>query len=122
MTGIEIAFLITISILVLTSLAVVLIRNPVRATFMLILSFFPTTVVYFFLHASFVGVLQILVYAGAILVHVTHSTLHIGSGCRDRRFEQLCAVHKVPVRAHNHGVVGSNPTVAGSASGRGNVH
>jgi len=71
MTGTEIAFLVTVSLVVLSSLAVVLIRNPVRATFMLILSFFPTTVVYFFLHAPFVGVLQILVYAGAILVLFT---------------------------------------------------
>lgn len=71
MTGTEIAFLVTISLLVISSLFVVLIRNPVRATFMLILSFFPTAVVYFFLHASFVGVLQILVYAGAILVLFT---------------------------------------------------
>lgn len=71
MQGTDIAFLITISLLVITSLLVVVIKNPVRATFMLILSFFPTTVVYFFLHASFVGVLQILVYAGAILVLFT---------------------------------------------------
>jgi len=67
----EIIFLGNAVILVLASIGVVLIKNPVRATFLLILSFLPTTVIYFFLHAAFVGVLQILVYAGAILVLFT---------------------------------------------------
>lgn len=67
----EIIFLINAAFLVLFSLAVVVIKNPVRATFMLILSFLPTTAIYFFLHAPFVGILQILVYAGAILVLFT---------------------------------------------------
>ena len=53
------------------SLAVVLIKNPVRATLMLIASFLPTSLVYILLQASFVGILQILVYAGAIMMLFT---------------------------------------------------
>ncbi len=55
----------------LSSLAVVLVRNPVRATLLLILSFLPTSFVYILLQASFVGILQILVYAGAIMMLFT---------------------------------------------------
>ncbi len=57
--------------ILVASIAVVTLRNPVRATLMLILSFLPTSLVYVLLHASFVGVLQILVYAGAIMMLFT---------------------------------------------------
>ncbi len=67
----EIIFLVNAGALVLLSLAVVVVKNPVRATFLLIMSFLPTTAIYFFLQAPFVGILQILVYAGAILVLFT---------------------------------------------------
>lgn len=53
------------------SVAVVTLRNPVRATLMLILSFLPTSMVYLQMRASFVGILQILVYAGAIMMLFT---------------------------------------------------
>jgi NADH-quinone oxidoreductase subunit J len=59
-----------VSILI-ASVAVVTLRNPVRATLLLILSFLPTSLVYVLMHASFVGVLQILVYAGAIMMLFT---------------------------------------------------
>jgi NADH-quinone oxidoreductase subunit J len=52
-------------------LAVVLARNPVRATLLLILSFLPTALLYVLLQATFVGILQILVYAGAIMMLFT---------------------------------------------------
>jgi NADH-quinone oxidoreductase subunit J len=57
--------------MVAASVAVVTLRNPVRATLLLILSFLPTSLVYLQLRASFVGVLQILVYAGAIMMLFT---------------------------------------------------
>ena len=49
----------------------VLVKNPVRATLLLILSFLPTSLVYILMHAAFVGILQILVYAGAIMMLFT---------------------------------------------------
>ncbi len=68
---VEIVFALSAVIILLSSLAVVLVRNPVRATLLLILSFLPTSLVYILLQASFVGVLQILVYAGAIMMLFT---------------------------------------------------
>jgi NADH-quinone oxidoreductase subunit J len=50
------------------SLAVVLARNPVRSTLLLILSFAPISLIYVLMRAPFVGILQILVYAGAIMM------------------------------------------------------
>ncbi|MCE9600391.1 MAG: NADH-quinone oxidoreductase subunit J [Spirochaetia bacterium] len=88
-SGTDIAFLITAGLLVFSSAAVVILKNPVRATFLLILSFLPTTAIYFFLHAPFVGILQILVYAGAILILFTFVVMMVnpspGDGDTDGR-------------------------------------
>lgn len=48
-----------------------MVKNPVRATLLLILSFLPTSIIYILLQAGFVGILQILVYAGAIMMLFT---------------------------------------------------
>ena len=53
------------------SLAVVLARNPVRSTLLLILSFLPASLLYLLLQAPFVAILQILVYGGAIMMLFT---------------------------------------------------
>lgn len=68
---VEITFALSASFILISSLAVVLIKNPVRATLLLIISFLPTSLVYILLQASFVGILQILVYAGAIMMLFT---------------------------------------------------
>lgn len=68
---VEITFALSAAFILISSLAVVLIRNPVRATLLLIVSFLPTSLVYILLQASFVGILQILVYAGAIMMLFT---------------------------------------------------
>ena len=68
---VEITFALSAAFILISSLAVVLIKNPVRATLLLILSFLPTSLVYILLQASFVGILQILVYAGAIMMLFT---------------------------------------------------
>ncbi len=59
-----------IGVLVL-SLAVVLVKNPVRATLLLIASFLPVALLYIMMQAPFVGILQILVYGGAIMMLFT---------------------------------------------------
>lgn len=64
-------------IILASSAAVVLARNPVRATFFLIVSFIPTAGVYILLHAPLVGILQVLVYTGAILVLFTFVVMMI---------------------------------------------
>lgn len=68
---VEIAFVLSAVVILLSSLAVVTVRNPVRATLLLIASFLPTSLIYILLQATFVGILQILVYAGAIMMLFT---------------------------------------------------
>ena len=70
-------FVILSGTLIFLSMSVVLMRNPVRATFLLIFSFVPTTGLYILMHAPFVGVLQVLVYSGAILVLFTFVVMMI---------------------------------------------
>jgi len=64
----DILFAIAAFSILALSLCVVLMRNPVRAVLFLILSFLPTSLIYILLQAPFVGILQILVYGGAIMM------------------------------------------------------
>jgi len=80
---VEITFALSAAVILLSSLAVVFFPNPVRATLMLILSFLPTSLVYILLQASFVGILQILVYAGAIMMLFTFVIMMINPSPKD---------------------------------------
>ncbi|HKP98001.1 MAG TPA: NADH-quinone oxidoreductase subunit J [Fibrobacteria bacterium] len=80
---VEITFALSAVVILLSSLAVVLVKNPVRATLLLILSFLPTSLVYILLQAAFVGILQILVYAGAIMMLFTFVIMMINPSPKD---------------------------------------
>jgi NADH-quinone oxidoreductase subunit J len=67
----DILFALSAIAVVCLSLAVVLARNPVRSTLLLILSFLPVSLVYILMQASFAGILQVMVYAGAIMMLFT---------------------------------------------------
>ena len=56
------------TLLIGSSLFVVLNRNPIYSVVMLVFAFANLAALYFLLEAYFIGVLQILVYAGAIMV------------------------------------------------------
>lgn len=56
------------SLLIGSSLFVVLNRNPIYSVVMLVFAFANLAALYFLLEAYFIGILQILVYAGAIMV------------------------------------------------------
>lgn len=56
------------SILVLSSLGVILLKKPVHACLSFLLTLLTLAVIYLQLSAEFISVMQILVYAGAILV------------------------------------------------------
>jgi NADH-quinone oxidoreductase subunit J len=71
MTVPDILFVISAAAVVLLSLCVVLARNPVRSTLLLILSFLPISLIYVLMQASFVAILQVMVYAGAIMMLFT---------------------------------------------------
>ena len=55
-------------IIVLTSILVVALKNPVYSALSLLIMFFHVAGLYVTLHAEFVAAVQIIVYAGAILV------------------------------------------------------
>ncbi len=55
-------------ILLVSSLGVVLLRKPVHACLSFLLTLLTLSLYYLQLHAEFIAVMQILVYAGAILV------------------------------------------------------
>jgi NADH-quinone oxidoreductase subunit J len=66
--GLEIAFWIIAVLAIGAALAVVLMRNVFRAALALVLCFLAVAGVYITLSADFLGVVQILVYVGAISV------------------------------------------------------
>jgi len=55
-------------LLLVASLGVILQRNPVRSAFSLVVALFLLAVFYVFLEAHLVAALQVIVYAGAIMV------------------------------------------------------
>ncbi len=68
MTFDTIVFLIAAAAAVISALMMITRRNPIKAVLFLIVNFFCLSVLYLFLMAQFIAVIQILVYAGAIMV------------------------------------------------------
>ncbi len=68
MTGTEVVFWLAAVTAVLSALATITRRNPVVAAVCLVASFFAVAVVYVLLSATFLAAIQVLVYAGAIMV------------------------------------------------------
>jgi NADH-quinone oxidoreductase subunit J len=68
MSGSEIIFFIIAGLLIVSSVLVVFQRNVVHSAVALVAALFLIAVLFLTLHAPMVGVLQILVYAGAIMV------------------------------------------------------
>ena len=68
MSAPEIIFFIVAGLLIVSSILVVFQRNVVHSPIALVAALFLIAVLFLSLHAPMVGVLQILVYAGAIMV------------------------------------------------------
>src|ERR671910_2409559 len=68
MNGSQVIFFIVAGLLIVSSLLVVFQRNVVHSAVALVAALFLIAVLFLSLHAPMVGVLQILVYAGAIMV------------------------------------------------------
>ena len=68
MTASLILFYVLASLLVIASLMVVFQRNVVHSALALVAALFLIAIFFLMLHAPMVGVLQVLVYAGAIMV------------------------------------------------------
>jgi NADH-quinone oxidoreductase subunit J len=62
------AFWFFATLMLLFGLSVVLLRNPVSCAMSLVMSFICLAALYVTLDATFIGVIQVLVYAGAVMV------------------------------------------------------
>ena len=76
-------------IIVLTSFLVVALRNPVYSALSLLIMFFHVAGLYVTLHAEFVAAVQIIVYAGAILVLYLFVVMLLNVKREDRYHVQL---------------------------------
>jgi NADH-quinone oxidoreductase subunit J len=65
---ITVLFVACAAILVVSSLLVILHRNPVTSALFLVLAFCSLAGIYLLLGAEFIGMVQVIVYAGAIMV------------------------------------------------------
>ena len=68
MSVLELGFLLTAIVAVAATLGVITGKNPVRSLLCLIVSLLSVAMIFFMLGAPFAGMLEIIVYAGAIMV------------------------------------------------------
>ena len=67
-------------LLVLSSLLVILHRNPVTSAMFLVLAFCSLAGIYILLRAEFIGMVQVIVYAGAIMVLFLFVIMYLNLG------------------------------------------
>jgi NADH-quinone oxidoreductase subunit J len=67
-TVIQLVFFILSALVLVSGLMVVVVKNIVHATLWLIASFAGVAALYFLMEAPFIGVVQVLVYAGAVAI------------------------------------------------------
>jgi NADH-quinone oxidoreductase subunit J len=65
---VEILFWVFASILTVSALAMITVRNPVHAALLLVLCFFTSAAIWLLIEAEFLAVVLILVYVGAVMV------------------------------------------------------
>jgi NADH-quinone oxidoreductase subunit J len=82
---------------VISALFVVLNRNPVYSAVMLVFWFFSLAVLYVLLEAYFVAVLEIMVYAGAIMVLFLFVIMLINVGNEMKRSKHLQKTTTIPL-------------------------
>ena len=68
MSLVQVLFIVFGALLAVSSLMVILHRNPVTSALFLVLGFVSLGAIYLTLQAEFLGMVQIIVYAGAIMV------------------------------------------------------
>src|SRR4051795_3559796 len=65
---VQVLFWIFASILAISALAMITVRNPVHSALLLVLCFFTSAAIWLLLEAEFLAVVLILVYVGAVMV------------------------------------------------------
>ena len=68
------------AVLVVSSLLVILHRNPVTSALFLVLAFCSLAGIYLLLRAEFIGMVQVIVYAGAIMVLFLFVIMYLNLG------------------------------------------
>lgn len=68
------------AVLVVSGLLVILHRNPVASALFLVLAFCSLAAIYLLLHAEFIGLVQVVVYAGAIMVLFLFVIMYLNLG------------------------------------------
>ncbi len=75
----DLVFIATAGITILASLGVVTSKNIVHSALLLVLSFLGVAAIYFQLNAAFLGLVQIMIYAGAISVLIIFAIMLVMS-------------------------------------------
>ena len=90
----EIIFYIFSSILVLTSLGVILFKNPVYSAFSLISSFLTSAFLWLLLQAEFLAIVLVLVYVGAVMVLFLFviMMLNIGHEVKTSKYNRIAPI------------------------------
>jgi NADH-quinone oxidoreductase subunit J len=70
------------------ALSVVLMRNPIAAAFSLVVTMLSLAAIFFMLQAQFIGAIQILVYAGAVMVLFLFVIMLLNLGHADDQFRR----------------------------------
>ena len=65
---VEVLFWVFASVLAISALAMITVRNPVHAALLLVLCFFTSAAIWLLMEAEFLAVVLILVYVGAVMV------------------------------------------------------
>jgi NADH-quinone oxidoreductase subunit J len=101
---------------ILSALLVVTRRNPIVSAIWLIVNFFCLAGIYLTLHAQFIAVIQILVYAGAIMVLFVFVIMLLNLG-DERRLRDGFSRRKVLIGALGVGVLVELTYVISTSSG-----
>jgi NADH-quinone oxidoreductase subunit J len=119
------------AVAILFAAVMVVHRNPIKSLLAIVVSFFAVAVGFVLLSAPFLAVIQVIVYAGAILVLFLFVTMLLNldteEEARDRRFFQraLSLAGIVAFAAFLLGAIGQTGSIAGSSGlpkGTGQIH
>ena len=89
MTGQLIFFAVLAAIAVVCGIAMILQENPVRSALFLVLVLFSVALLFLSLHAVFIAAVQIIVYAGAIMVLFIFVIMLLNLGTPERIIDRL---------------------------------
>lgn len=97
MTPDRILFFILAALAVLSALAVITRKNPIAATMFLVMHFLMLAGLYLSLQAQFMAAIQVLVYAGAIMVLVVFVIMLLNLGNEERLRQNIVSKESIGI-------------------------